>query len=228
MRLFRLLLVSAAALISTARADIACTMGKPLEEQHRPNMKRRAPPQNAKPIHTTVAEMAEWPIPGILSQKRRFRKQDSPLDPREQQVYTVEGNLWRFKVEEEDCDFHLEVSVPGGTKKDIRIVAEIPQAPAFAAAREELLRGLKAARDLIPGQRVTVKGSVPVRLTGYAFCDAQHYTVAEPKRGKGHGTQYVATIWEIHPVWKIEFLDKKAAPQAIRRTGKTSSKKMEQ
>ena len=83
MRLFWLLLASAAALISTARADITCTMGKPLGEQHRPNMKRRTPPQNVKALPTTVAEMAEWPIPEVLAQKRRFRKQDVPLDPRE-------------------------------------------------------------------------------------------------------------------------------------------------
>lgn len=228
MRPLLIFLVSSLALIpAVSLADIACTPSKQLEEQHRPNMKRRSPPQNAKPIPTTVSEMAEWPMPGLLSQKKRFRRQDTPLDPREEQVYTVEGNLWRLKLADEDCDYHMEVGVAGGTKKDIRIVAEIPQAPAYAATREELLRSLKEAQELTPGQRITLKSSVPIRLTGYAFCDAQHYTPREPKRGKGHGTQFVATIWEIHPVWKIEFLDKKVAPKTVRRRGRENSKRKE-
>src|SRR5262245_54414516 len=61
--------------------------------------------------------------------------------------------------------------------------------------------------------------SVRLRLTGYGFFDAFHYTSkydpAKPgkckftkaqklKRGNGHGTCPVGTLWELHPVWRLQ------------------------
>ena len=68
---------------------------------------------------------------------------------------------------------------------------------------------------------VNLRSPLRIRVTGYAFYDAYHYSArwqtSKPgrcdfspaelyQRGKGHGTCNVGTIWELHPVWKIERL----------------------
>ncbi len=48
-----------------------------------------------------------------------------------------------------------------------------------------------------------LKTSLRVKVRGFAFFDAWHASAKEPKRGHSHGTRHVATLWEIHPVWRI-------------------------
>ena len=199
--------VSSLCLALPANADVACTPSNSLPDQNRTVMKHRAPPKIA-PHVATVAEMLAWPLPPGM--KRRMRKTDSVMDPREEQVFTVEGNLWRVKLSEDDCDFHLELGPAGGVKQDERVVVEIPKGQAFLAARESLIKAIPEAGTLKPDEDAKLKANTTlrVRVTGYAFCDLEHYTPKNLRRGDGHGGKRVMTLWEIHPVWKIEFLKK--------------------
>jgi hypothetical protein len=43
-----------------------------------------------------------------------------------------------------------------------------------------------------------------MRFTGLAFWDAVHGSSRDPRRGEGHGTKMVGTLWELHPAWKAE------------------------
>jgi hypothetical protein len=54
------------------------------------------------------------------------------------------GDLWRVKLESNDCDFHLEISAPGQLKTANRIIVELPQGPLFLATRQKLIDELIA------------------------------------------------------------------------------------
>jgi hypothetical protein len=187
-------------------ADVACTPTVPLPDQHRTAMKHRVPPPGIAAQPATVADMLAWPLPEGMTRKKR--KNDTVMDPREDKAYVVEAVIWRVKLAEDDCDLHLEIGTPGGAKRDERAIIEIPQGQAFLPAREALIAGIPKAGELKPKEALPMLKPVLVRITGYAFCDLQHYTPKDLKRGTGHGGKSVATLWEIHPVWKIEFLKK--------------------
>ena len=129
---------------------------------------------------------------------------DEPLAPRESALFTIEGDLWRVKVEDNDCDFHIELSAPGGTKTSPRIIVEIPQGGPFAQMRGKLLEELTAnGYSLSVAKPTDLDEPLRVTVTGYAFYDSAHYSKKNLQKGHGHGTQYVGTLWEIHPFWKI-------------------------
>lgn len=194
---------------AAARADIACTPSTALPKQYRTSIKHRAPAASTiRAITTTVAEVIGWDSPAG-SADPKVRKKDSPLAPKEQQVYALEGDVWLVKTEGNDCDFHMELSGPGGRVTDDRIIVEIPQGASFVTSRENLLDALVQAGLKKPKGKFSRKLEPPirVRLTGYAFYDGKHYSPKNPKRGTGHGSSAVATLWEIHPVWKVEVLN---------------------
>lgn len=78
-----------------------------------------------------------------------------------------------MKVEENDCDLHIEVSATGGAVDSPRIIAEIPSGPGYGAARAAILAAIHLpsarARD-----RVDLATPVHLRLTGYGFWDGAH------------------------------------------------------
>jgi hypothetical protein len=86
-----------------------------------------------------------------------------------------------------------------------RVVAEVPAGPGYEAARAAVLGVIRLpstrARD-----RVDLATPVRVRVTGFAFWDGAHWSRRDGVRGCGHGTATVATLWELHPVWRVEVL----------------------
>lgn len=163
-------------------------------------MKHRAP--GASGVAVSVAAMRAWPPPADLADAGR-RAQDTAIDPRESQSFTVEGDLWRLKVEDNDCDLHLELSAPGAAADAPRIIAEIPTGAGYDGARAAALAAVRlpSARA---GDRLDLATPLRVRLTGYAFWDGAHWCRRDGARGCGHGTPFVATLWELHPVWRFE------------------------
>src|SRR5882724_6064447 len=122
-----------------ARADIACTATKTVPKQN-----RTRPTGSSSPILTTVGGMiAASPATGTAT--AGFRTAVGPIDPRENAVLTLKGDLWAINIEPNDCDFHLEVSEVGGSVDADRVIVEIPQTPPFVAARNALLNKLHAA-----------------------------------------------------------------------------------
>ncbi len=188
--------------------DIACTPTTLLAKQHRTNMKHRDPAHGAAQIRT-VLQVLQWAAPAGI-QNKTMRKQDSPYAGREQdaQVYGITGDLWRVKVEANDCDFHLEVSAPGQPQAADRIIVEIPQGAQFLAAREKVIEELAAnGYDVGVDKSIDLDEPLRIRVVGLAFYDSAHYSKKNPKRGHGHGTKKVGTLWELHPSWDMQFLD---------------------
>lgn len=183
-------------------ADITCTPTQTLANQNRTHMKHRnPPPQNPGVTLITVQQViSATPATGVS--QAGFRTLDAPLDPRELQVVTLKGDLWRVNVEANDCDFHLEISGIGGGKGDDRIIVEIPQGPNFVAARNALLQALKVNGVKLKAQTPLAQ-PIHVQVLGFSFYDAWHFSSNNPQRGHGHGSAQVASLWEIHPVFAI-------------------------
>jgi len=184
-----------------AEADVTCSPTTPISQQNRTAMKHRAATvQNVRLNQTSVDEMLQWANPATIS-----KSSNSAIDPRENQAYTLTGDLWHIKVEGNDCDFHLELSAPGtGTDAD-RIIVEVPQGPDFSPLRDKLIQALLASGegDLRHTKSFDLAHSIRVQVSGYAFFDAFHYSKSNPKRGHGHGSAMVGTIWELHPVFQL-------------------------
>jgi len=170
--------------------------------------------------------MLAWGFPASIDSDAT-RNSQKAIDDKEAQVFTLTGNLWRIGLEGNDCDIHMELSDVSGGKASERVIAEIP--PENEQARTQLLDLLGAAdRQKILNEQPDEKGSyrfinlahpVGIRVTGYGFYDAAHYSRSWKasqggrchftpeevhKRGNSHGTCAVATLWELHPVWSVQ------------------------
>ena len=114
----------------------------------------------------------------------------------------MQGDLWRVKMEDNDDEYHLEISARGASKTSDRIVAEIPPDHSYAGTRRKLLSLLPGNYVFKPKTSRDFHHPIPIRVTGYVFFDGAHWS-SKSVRGHNHGTKYTATLWEIHPVWKI-------------------------
>jgi anti-sigma B factor antagonist len=186
-----------------AAADITCTPTKTVPQQNRTRMKHRNPPSSSSiPAVTTVTAMiAISPADGTST--TGFRTAVGPIDPRENAVVILKGDLWQINIEPNDCDFHLEISEVGGTAASDRVIVEIPQTARFTAARNAFLQGLHAAGVTLHS-RTTLAHPIRVQVLGFMFFDAWHFS-ATNHRGNSHGSPQVDSIWEVHPVWGIIF-----------------------
>jgi hypothetical protein len=175
-----------------------------LENQSRTALKHR---QRPFLYHVFLAK-----VPNIVALNQQLpagiknaavRSQNAPISPIENNVYTVDGDLWRVKMEKNDNEYHLEISAHGAGQTANRIIVEIPPDADYTGTREKLLSMLPGNYTFKPNTTRVFKQPIPIRVTGYAFFDGHHWT-KKSIRGNKHGTAYVATLWEIHPAWKVE------------------------
>jgi hypothetical protein len=202
-----LLIVTLTALpIQTRSQDIVCSPTTPIPSQARTDMKHRNPPDSttvAKSV--TVSQVLSWTAPANITDVK-IRRSNKAIDAHEDQSFTIEGDLWRVIVEDNDCDFHLELANPGQPKTASRIIVEVPQGDGFLPARKILLEELTAnGYELSVGKSITLDEPLRLTVTGFAFYDAAHYSKKNPKKGHSHGTAFVGTLWELHPLWDISF-----------------------
>lgn len=188
--------------------DIACSPTTALAKQHRTHLKHRDPADSSAQAQTVkVSQVLLWAAPQDIT-NAKTRKRDEPIAPRESEAFTVEGDLWRVIVEDNDCDFHLELAGPGKPKTAARVIVELPQGDAFTVMREKLLQELTAnGYSVAVGKSIALDEPLLLTVTGYAFYDSAHYSKKNPQKGHSHGTQYVGTLWELHPIWKVTFAD---------------------
>jgi len=175
----------------------------PVATQDRTGLKHRQPPVSYTATVATVQQIVALKLPAGVNTSASIRQSNSSISPYETTVFTVDGDVWLVKMQDNDNDYHVEMSGHGSGQKANRIVVEIPADPAYAKTRRALL-------SLLPGnyvfqRTVTKKLQTPihVRVTGYAFFDGAHWTKKDVQ-GHNHGSAFTATLWEIHPVWKIE------------------------
>ena len=151
-----------------------------------------------------MSEILSWDPP-VNHADGRIRQSPRPIHPREESVFTVEGDVWRGKVEENDCDLHVEVTGPGAGRDADRIVIEIPAGPEFADARRTVMEALRCRdADCRVDRAVNLRRPVRLRFTGFGFWDAAHWIAEDPRRGNRHGSKQVGTLWEIHPAWRVD------------------------
>lgn len=173
-----LLGLSATASAVPRNKDVTCTPTVEKEKQHRSEMKHRKPGSGTS-TNVTVTDMLNWEIP------KQARGEMS--DPRESQIFTVEGYVIHAKLSPDDCDVHLEIAATNDENAP-RVIVEIPNDSGYQDAQ-------KVA--------VNAKGK-KIALTGYPFWDSAHWAKADPKKGHNHGSAQVGTLWELHPAWKAE------------------------
>lgn len=146
----------------------------------------------------------QWDLPG------HYEKDDTTTFPREKKIYKVKGYLRIAKIEDNDCDFHLEIGESESGDHD-RIIAEIPNTQEYCSLRDKFIDELKNKFGL--NKAVNKEGivfgedtdEVPViTITGFGFLDASHKSKKNPKKGNRHGSADVMTLWEIHPVFEVK------------------------
>ena len=177
-----------------------CPCGTTKANHKRKAVKNRPIPASIHAARSVqMGEMVDlWDIPP---------KNTSGTYSREDTVFTIHGFLRLIKIESNDCDIHMEIA---GTKtgNSDRIIAEIPNTTEFCQLRDKLVGILKTNFGVkkVGKTKKEFKSKVPeITLTGYAFCDTPHRRKNNPtnKKGSGHGSKNVATLWEMHPVLKL-------------------------
>lgn len=178
----------------------------PLSQQQRAPVKKKKPAENISITNIEVADVFDWELPANI-ESSKVRNSKKIIDPRETRAFKLTGDLWRVKFEINDCDLHLEMTRPGGDSNDNRIIVEIPAdkfaQPARTAVLDKLAE-LKKAKQ-VKKNGMDLKAGVPITITGTAFFDGTHWTKKNPKVGHGHGTTFVKTLWELHPVFRVSF-----------------------
>jgi hypothetical protein len=150
-----------------------------------------------------VQEILQWKAPKGVAASPATRRSNTAVDPKEAQTFILEGDLWRIATEANDCDFHLELAAPGAGPTADRVVVEVPQDEPYSAIRQAILSHLMAKGAKFGGP--VLKKPIRIRVTGYAFYDGSHFSNSDPQRGHDHGTAFVGSLWELHPIGNAEF-----------------------
>ena len=127
-----------------------------------------------------------------------LRQPESPEDT----LYILKGYLWFVKVENNDCDFHIEIG-PRNVLGN-RIIVEVPQ------ENTDMQEKIKHHLDSL-GEKIMNCGTTnikiahfdkpyPVIVIGLGFYDASH--APNTSHGDVHTKRY---SWELHPVREIIF-----------------------
>ncbi len=186
--------------------DCPCETTKAGQHHQRLFLKDRAKP--AAGFHTNNARIGSminsWKYPP------QFEKDDTTVFPREKKIYRVKGYLRLAKIEDNDCDIHMEIGESESGKED-RIIAEIPNTTEYCPLRDTLILQLENIFGMMPplDKTGTLFGEdtqdIPmITVTGYAFLDASHKSTKHPQTGNKHGSTDVMTLWEIHPVFQVK------------------------
>jgi hypothetical protein len=176
------------------------------DRQQRSEKKHGNPRPRPRATWVSVRDVTRWLVPfGV--EDARFRLSPTAIHPLEKKAFNLAGDLWRVKVDDADCDIHMEISMPGAARDAPRVIAEIPNDEPFSRARRVILAEIaRLKEERVIRSNGEVETPVRVSVTGLAFYDGSHYTRADPVKGNAHGSEAVATLWELHPVWaaKIE------------------------
>ncbi len=159
-----------------------CTPTEPVSADYRHAAKHVPIPSGQTPMQITVADMLTWaqgPAP----------PRNAPRSGRELQVFEIaHGFLQVAHLNPGDCDIHFEISdTPDATAP--RVIVETPSDPEYCNARRNIQQQLAAHGFILSAVGGTLPTPLPASVLGLAFQDFEHH----------RGSQYVATVWELHP-----------------------------
>ncbi len=144
-------------------------------------------PEHAGTIR--VETVRSWEKTYRKKERRVFEQSERMKETPEDSIYTLSGIIYSAKINEHDCDLHLEI----GTEdiNALRTVAEITKDN--CNLQEQVMQQLKAKGFSMGQQNST---GVKCTLTGLGFYDGKHPLKKNKKYEKG-------SAWEIHPVISI-------------------------
>jgi len=162
---------------------------------------------NREPRPATITSiLTRWTIPPVGPGRSYWC---APRTASEREVYVVEGWLRFVDTTKDDGDWHMELTDAPDDPIARCIVAEIPAprwASVFAGPRATIDTVLRSIRWKRSGR---LDPPVPIRLSGAPFFDAEHVHGRSRPRAQGHGhcNGLLLSLWEIHPVYRIERLE---------------------
>ena len=168
------------------------------DNHERWQLKQRPKPQSlstAKVI--SLDTILGWAIPAGHTDH-----DEGAIPPREPKLYRVSGFVRLIKQDPVDCDFHLELADSGDPQAK-RVIVEIP---ATQKALQQKAAGMFNLSGSAHKHSYNGPNARAVTVTGYAFIDLSHQCRTLPTAGCNHGTARVQTIWEIHPVFTLEWV----------------------
>jgi hypothetical protein len=155
--------------------------------------------------------------PGVKTRDKRYQAARIPfvtwLDFKEGDIISTTGWL-HLVAAEPDGDYHIQLSnnptdgnhclIVEVPKDEARFV-ESPQVRQLAGEVREFIRHrfLKGKELSVHGIHV-VKPAEYVKVTGQLFFDDSHVTEKQENQNRGKKGMKAKTLWEIHPVTKIE------------------------
>ena len=128
--------------------------------------------------------MLNWPIDPDLLQP------DAPRQGRELLLFHIgHAFVQRIKLEHNDCDEHFEIS-DSADKSAPRVIVETPIDNEYCPSHRAIQASLAQHGIFFNGGAVELFPALPADIVGLAFEDFNH---------TGRGSNFVATVWELHP-----------------------------
>lgn len=170
-------------------------------EHKRQGIKNRAV-STAEGTPLPIEKMLEMKI--TADEKKAIKSNPDQALDREKQIVSVTGYAWIIKTSAEDCDIHIEMSETNDSTAK-RIIAEIPNTTEYCdfhtRVMEELVRKFHLHKKNEYHFDKGDNNGKPIKMTvtGYLFWDSGHPTNSH------HGSAKVGSIWELHPVFKLDW-----------------------
>jgi hypothetical protein len=165
--------------------------------------------------------------PGVTNKDSRFAEDlipsfTNPLHLKEGDLVTFTGYLFLIATEDNDCEYHIQIAskFPDMSKPmdlDDCVIVEVAMPedladPALSAAAEDVRKWvhdklkLKTRNDNQPTSTgVPMSHPVHVKVSGQLFFDDAHLKNDGTSQPRGKLGFHTNTLWELHPVYHIEF-----------------------
>ena len=182
-------------------------------------------PQFATTRQATLSGLMELPNPpGAKNNDPNFQAKRIPAFPnslnlKEGDFVTVTGFLYLVATEDNDCEYHIQITDQPRTPadkpiaSDLCLIVEVARPDSFQDA--ELQKRAQTVRDfiktnLVAGQEPGSAGNVMqhpvhVQVSGQLFYDDAHLKSDGTPELRGKRDMKSHTLWELHPVFNIAF-----------------------
>ena len=184
-------------LLSSYAAECPC--GEKGEAKHkRITVKDRIIGDSDDAVKYTFSKFYKLKI--TKNQLTRIQKDAELVLPNENKIIKVTGYIRLLKEADDDCDIHIELAADKNPVAN-RIIAEVPNTEEYCDLREEIFTELKERYNLNKKKTYRFDNQLVPKITvyGYVFFDSGHPT------GHNHGSKFVQTVFEVHPVFKIDW-----------------------
>lgn len=197
-----MLLIAVFAAITSFKPGLDCGCNHLGESKHKRQEVKTRPFLTTEGTPLSISDMLQMKITD--DEKAAIHSDPDKALDREKQIVSVTGYAWIIKTSDDDCDIHIELSETED-KTSKRIIAEIPNTEEYCDFHKSIMEDLVSKFHLHKKNEYHFdkkdNGGKPVKMTvtGYLFWDSGHPTNAN------HGSAMVGSVWELHPVFKLEW-----------------------